>query len=193
MCETVITLHNRLQIASKCIFCKRVKHSLHTGRRLLLLRNIVHSNTGILHLTLKLSSKEKHTRFQIVPVQELSKNVPVTFLNVFILLQINSTAVDVNMRRLFGSCENLRMRRLFDNNRSIEYFEKRDTDVSRGGTSVLRLSRSRHPLAPALKCGTSVFSQTNYVCNDYKSNVFRNKNPLFHLHFFAGEKFSGHG
>ena len=180
MSETVITLYNRLQITSKCIFCKRVKHSLHSGRRLLLLRNIKHSDTGILH-----------TRFQIVPVEELSKNVPVTFLNVFILF--------ANKLRSNG-CEHLTFiweRREFEsaalNNRSIEYFDKRDTDVSRGGTSVLRLSRSRHPLAPALKCGTSVFSQTNYVCNDYKSNVFRNKNPLFHLHFFAGEKFTGHG
>ena len=43
------------------IFCKRVKHSLHSSRRL-----------------------QKTAAVQIVPVKELSKNVPVTSLNVFI-------------------------------------------------------------------------------------------------------------
>ena len=64
-----------------------------------------------------------------------------TFLNVFILF--------ANKLRSNG-CEHLTFiweRREFEsaalNNRSIEYFDKRDTDVSRGGTSVLRLSRSR--------------------------------------------------
>ena len=42
----------------------------------------------------------------------------------------------------------------------------------------------RHPLAPALRCKTSAFSQTNYVSNDYKSN----KKNLFHLHFFCRGK-----
>ena len=99
MSETVITLYNRLQITSKCIFCKRVKHSLHSGRRLLLLCNIKHSDTGIYYTLLQLSSNEKHTRFQSVPVEKLSKNVPVTFLNI---------------QRLFASGEYLRVRRLFD-------------------------------------------------------------------------------
>ena len=50
----------------------------------------------------------KHTRFQIVPVEELSKNVPVTFLNVFILF--------ANKLRSNG-CERARFileRRVFD-------------------------------------------------------------------------------
>ena len=53
------------------IFCKRVKHSLHSSRRL-----------------------QKTAAVQIVPVKELSKNVPVTFLNVLFANKLRSNGCE---------------------------------------------------------------------------------------------------